>query len=138
MTVKLSLLKSGEDVIADIEEMVLDEKVVGYFFNDPCVVKLLAKDDGKSGKTPCQLQLTPWLPLTDEKKIPVAPDWVITIVEPMPQLKKMYEEGVLKNFPAVVEKVDIDNKTAQLTFEKNDDPDNGKYFGYYFSMGRCN
>ena len=97
MTVKLSLLKSGEDVIADIEEMLLDEKVVGYFFNDPCVVKLLAKDDGKSGKTPCQLQLTPWLPLTDEKKIPVAPDWVITIVEPMPQLKKMYQEGVLKD-----------------------------------------
>ena len=97
MTVKLSLLKSGEDVIADIEEMLLDEKVVGYFFNDPCVVKLLARDDGKKGKTPCQLQLTPWLPLTDEKKIPVAPDWIITLVEPMPQLKKMYEEGVLKN-----------------------------------------
>ena len=97
MTVKLSLLKSGEDVIADIEEMFLDEKVVGYFFNNPCVVKLLAKDDGKSGKTPCQLQLTPWLPLTDEKKIPVAPDWIITLVEPMPQLKKMYEEGVQKN-----------------------------------------
>ena len=97
MTVKLSLLKSGEDVIADIEEMVLDEKVVGYFFNDPCVVKLLAKDAGNSGKTPCQLQLTPWLPLTQEKKIPVAPDWVITMVEPMPQLKKMYEDGVLND-----------------------------------------
>ena len=97
MTVKLSLLKSGEDVIANIEEMILDEKVVGYFFNDPCVVKLLAKDAGNSGKTPCQLQLTPWLPLTQEKKIPVAPDWVITMVEPMPQLKKMYEDGVLKD-----------------------------------------
>ena len=97
MTVKLSLLKSGEDVIADIEEMILDEKVVGYFFNDPCVVKLLAKDAGNAGKTPCQLQLTPWLPLTRDKKIPVAPDWVITMVEPMPQLKKMYEDGVLKD-----------------------------------------
>ena len=97
MTVKLSLLKSGEDVIADIEEMILDEKVVGYFFNDPCVVKLLAKDAGNAWKTPCQLQLTPWLPLTQEKKIPVAPDWVITMVEPMPQVKKMYEDGVLKD-----------------------------------------
>ena len=97
MTVKLSLLKSGEDVIADIEEMILDEKVVGYFFNDPCVVKLLAKDTGNTGKRPCQLQLTPWLPLTRDNKIPVAPDWVITIVEPMPQLKKMYEDGVLKD-----------------------------------------
>jgi hypothetical protein len=97
MTVKLALLKSGEDVIADIEEMVLDEKVVGYFFQDPCVVKVLAKDGGDIGKTPCQLQLTPWMPLTNDKKIPMAADWVITIVEPMPQLKKMYEEGVLKD-----------------------------------------
>ena len=97
MTVKLSLLKSGEDVIADIQEMILDEKVVGYFFVNPCVVKVLAKEDGNKGKTPCQLQLTPWLPLTNEEKIPVAPDWVITIVEPMPQLKKMYEDGVLKD-----------------------------------------
>ena len=72
MTVKLSLLKSGEDVIADIQEMILDDKVVGYFFVNPCVVKVLAKDTGTQGKTPCQLQLTPWLPLTDEKKITLA------------------------------------------------------------------
>ena len=99
MTVKLSLLKSGEDVIADIQEMILDEKVVGYFFINPYVVKVLAKDYGQTGesKTPCQLQLTPWLPLTNDEKIPVAPDWVITIVEPMPQLKTMYEDGVPKD-----------------------------------------
>ena len=110
MTVKLSLLKSGEDVIADIEEMILDEKVVGYFFNDPCVVKLLAKDTGNTGKTPCQLQLTPWLPLTRDKKIPVAPDWVITIVEPMPQLKQMYQEGVLKDGRKDIQDNSTDNE----------------------------
>ena len=97
MTVKLSLLKSGEDVIADIEEMILDEKVVGYFFSNPCIVILLAHDAGTSGNTPCKMQLTPWMPLTNDEKIPVAPDWVITLVEPIPQLKKMYEDGVLKN-----------------------------------------
>ena len=103
MTVKLALLKSGEDVISDIHEMVVGEehspddpkRVVGYFFENPCIVKLLAQEAGL--KTPCKLQLTPWMPLTNEKRIPVATDWVITIVEPMPQLKKMYEEGVLKN-----------------------------------------
>ena len=32
MTVKILLLKSGEDVIADVKEMVSpDEKVIGYF-----------------------------------------------------------------------------------------------------------
>ena len=95
MTVKLALLKSGEDVISNIHEMVVGEenspddpkRVVGYFFENPCIVKILAQESGL--KTPCKLQLTPWMPLTNEKKIPVAPDWVITIVEPMPQLKKM-------------------------------------------------
>ena len=97
MTVKLSLLKSGEDVIADIEEMMHDGRVVGYFFCDPCIVKLLAQDAGNSGNTPCKMQLTPWMPLTNDDKIPVAPDWIITLVEPISQLKKMYEDGVLKN-----------------------------------------
>ena len=112
MTVKLALLKSGEDVIADIEEMVLDEKVVGYFFQDPCVVKVLAKDGGDIGKTPCQLQLTPWMPLTNDKKIPVAADWVITIVEPMPQLKKMYEDGVLNDGGQNDQSNSTDNNTT--------------------------
>jgi hypothetical protein len=100
MTVKLSLLKSGEDVIADIQEMVIDERVVGYFFGNPCIVKVLERTMmilEIQSKTPCQLQLTPWMPLTNDEKIPVSPDWVVTIVEPMPQLKEMYEKGVLKN-----------------------------------------
>ena len=112
MTVKLSLLKSGEDVIADIEEMILDEKVVGYFFTGPCVAKLLAKDGGDKGKTPCQIQLTPWMPLTNDKKIPVAADWVITIVEPMPQLKKMYEDGVLNDGGQNDQSNSTDNNTT--------------------------
>ena len=33
MTVKLALLKSGENIISDIQEMVVDERVIGFFFN---------------------------------------------------------------------------------------------------------
>ena len=44
MTVKILLLKSGEDVITDVKEMVSsDEKVIGYFLTKPCVIKLLPK-----------------------------------------------------------------------------------------------
>lgn len=112
MTVKLTLLKSGEDVIADIEEMILDEKVVGYFFTNPCVAKILAKEGGDRVKTPCQIQLTPWMPLTNDKKIPVAAGWVITIVEPMPQLKEMYEEGVLKDGKQDDQSISIDDDST--------------------------
>ena len=40
MTVKLALLKSGEDIIADVQEMVFDDKVIGYIFNKPCNIKM--------------------------------------------------------------------------------------------------
>ena len=42
MTVKLALLKSGEDVIADIREAISEEtnKLVSYIFSNPYVVKL--------------------------------------------------------------------------------------------------
>ena len=44
MTIKLMLLKSGEDIIADVSEMTVgeddDKRVVGYFLNKPCIVKM--------------------------------------------------------------------------------------------------
>ena len=45
MTVKILLLKSGEDVIADVKEMVSpDKKVIGYFLSKPCIIKLYLKN----------------------------------------------------------------------------------------------
>ena len=44
MSIKLVLLKSGEDIITDITEMRTEEgadgRVVGYFMDKPCVVKM--------------------------------------------------------------------------------------------------
>ena len=44
MTIKLTLLKSGEDIIADVTEMCIGEeenrRVVGYYLDKPCVVKM--------------------------------------------------------------------------------------------------
>ena len=98
MTIKLALLKSGEDVIADIAEMVVEEKVVGYVFEQPGVVKLIG-DQVKEGKrkSPYKIQITPWMPLSRDQKIPVVADWVITITEPIDQLKEMYQKGTQKN-----------------------------------------
>ena len=44
MTIKLMILKSGEELISDINEMVVGEdeeqKVIGYFLRRPCLVKM--------------------------------------------------------------------------------------------------
>ena len=36
----------------------------------------------------------PWIPLTSQKEIPVAPDWIITLVDPIPQVIQKYKEGI--------------------------------------------
>ena len=45
MTVKLVMLKSGEDIIADVKEIKSEQDVVGYFFHDPLVVKTYSPED---------------------------------------------------------------------------------------------
>jgi hypothetical protein len=92
MTLKLALLKSGEDVIADMQELVVDTKVVGYFFNNPYVVRLKnINSNNDDNKTVADISLYPWMPLSKDKKIPITTDWVVTIVEPVSNLKEMYE-----------------------------------------------
>jgi len=105
MTIKLLLLKSGEDIISDIKEMVIgedeDRRVVGYFLNKPCLVKmrdpsLLAEESTEEQKKAAyQVSLYPWMPLSKDQVIPVAADWVVTIVEPIVKLSEMYVEDVL-------------------------------------------
>ena len=106
MTVKLLLLKSGEDLIADVQEMVFGEdeekRVVGYYLTRPCIVKMISpnllteeNEDKGPQKMGYQVQLHPWMPLTVDEKIPVPSDWVVTMVTPTEKLKQMYVEDVV-------------------------------------------
>ena len=102
MTVKLAILKSGEDIVADIKEMVVgegdDRRVVGYVFTKPCGVSLNSKalkvDDEEDHY---QLKLFPWCPLTKQEKIPISADWVVTIVDPIDKITEMYTKEVLED-----------------------------------------
>ena len=95
MTVKILLLKSGEDVIADVKEMVSpDKKVIGYFLSKPCVVKLLPKTTN-GNKKETSISMYPWMPLAKERLIPLSTDWVVTMVTPLEKVEKMYTEDVL-------------------------------------------
>ena len=104
MTIKLALLKSGEDVITDMTEMCVgdeeNKRVVGYFFDRPCIVKMRnpqqqPQTDGNEQKAGFEVSLFPWMPLSADKKIPITADWLITMVEPTAKLKEMYIEDVL-------------------------------------------
>ena len=95
MTVKILLLKSGEDVISDVKEMISpDKKVIGYFLSKPCVVKLLPKTT-EGNKRETSISMYPWMPLAKEKQIPLPTDWVVTMVTPIEKVETMYKEDVL-------------------------------------------
>ena len=101
MTVKLAILKSGEDIVADIKEMIVgegdDARVVGYHLNRPCGVSLNRKEiaiDDEEDKV--QIRLFPWCPLTKQENIPIPSDWVVTIVEPIDKIAEMYKKEVLR------------------------------------------
>ena len=99
MTVKLAVLKSGEDVIADIKEMVVGEnenqKLIGYFFDKPCVAKLLKTNKSTDDSKSFEVSIFPWCPMSKDTSIPIPLDWVVTLVEPIDKLKEMYESNVL-------------------------------------------
>ena len=105
MTIKLLLLKSGEDIIADVTEMAVGEEkersVVGYFLDKPCVVRMrdpnLIEEQGPKKQSGFQVSLFPWIPLSKETRIPVPADWLITMVEPAYKLKEMYVKDIVKN-----------------------------------------
>jgi len=106
MTIKLLLLKSGEDMIANVKEMVFGEgdeqRVVGYYLNRPCIIRMRDPkmipelQDGTSQKSGYEVSLFPWIPLSAEDTIPVPSDWVVTMVEPTVKLKEMYIEDIVK------------------------------------------
>ena len=98
MSIKLALLKSGEEVIADIKEIVNEEeKIVSLLFSNPYVVKLitpqiLVEELSESPEMEYKVSFSSWLPLSLEKDIVVRTDWVVSIVEPVEMVKKSYEE----------------------------------------------
>ena len=92
MTIKVLVLKSGEDVIADVQEMMSsDNQVMGYFLNKPCVVKLQAKETNSD----VSVRMHPWMPIAREKMIPLSTDWVVTMVTPVEKIQEMYQTQVL-------------------------------------------
>ena len=101
MSVKLLLLKSGEQIIADAKELRRKEdvpvvdKVNGYLLTLPHKVtanKPLVLTENVNEERNVEITLSPWILLTEDKSMTVPQDWIITIVNPIKSIAKMYEE----------------------------------------------
>jgi hypothetical protein len=98
MSIKLALLKSGETVISDAKELISEEKVCGYLFTKPHKIEvrktMLLVEENQNPKGDLEISLSPWIILTSDTQIPVPPDWIVSIVEPIQTIKEMYEEKI--------------------------------------------
>jgi hypothetical protein len=99
MSVKIALLKSGESVIADIKELISEDKVCGYLFTNPHKMQVsnsifLTEESIEPEDGTVSVTFSSWILFSSDNEIPVRPDWIVTIVEPVKSIKEMYEEKV--------------------------------------------
>ena len=103
MSVKLLLLKSGEQVLADTKELrrkdevPMVDKVHGYLLTKPHKVsanKPLVLTENVDEERNVEITLSPWILLTEDKVMTVPKEWVITIVNPIDSIVKMYQEKI--------------------------------------------
>ena len=98
MSIKLALLKSGEEVISDISEFRQEETdiLVSYLFRKPYCIKIKTSEvlvEDKS-KEKHELAYYKWMTLSKDDDIIVNKDWVVCITEPLDSVKKNYEEKI--------------------------------------------
>ena len=97
MSIKLVLLKSNEEVIADVKELVDEnDKPIFIVLENAYCCKLiespvLLTEGEEETEAKFSVQYYPWMPLSDDKKISIDPSWVVAIVEPKPMVKQSYE-----------------------------------------------
>ena len=92
MAIKLTLLKSGELLISDAKELAPTEDALepyAYLLNRPHAVLTGPKenDDGQ-----IDVMFRPWILISKDTQVVVPTDWVVTVVDPIDSIKKMYEE----------------------------------------------
>ena len=100
MSIKLSLLKTGEQLISEMKELVSDEndQPHAYMLENPHIVEIkdrqfvTEEDKSKGGDFGIDVVMIPWIVLSKDKRMIIPIDSVLTIVEPLDSVTQMYED----------------------------------------------
>ena len=94
MSVQLALLKSGEEVIADIKEFRdSDDNLVSYFFGEPHCIKIKTQEiliEAEDAPPKHEVIFYKWMGLSKDKDIIVNKDWVVCITDPLDSIVESY------------------------------------------------
>ena len=97
MSIKLTLLKTGEQLISDMKELVAEGKdqAHAYLLENPHTVEInekqfVTEEEKKDGDFGINVTLVPWLILSKDKKMMIPVESVLTVVEPLESVTQMY------------------------------------------------
>ena len=99
MSIKLLRLKSGEDIVADIDE---NEDTITL--ENPAQIGPMG--DPRGGNV--QMGFGPWVPFNKGKTVEIPRDWVVFIIEPADDIVNNYRQAFGSGI--VVPPIKIDSK----------------------------
>ena len=94
MSIKIALLKSGEQVVSDIKELMSEEKPVGYLLKDPETLTINKSFLVSDSDTSVEISLSQWILMSSDRELVVPRDWVVTLAEPIDSVLKMYKDKI--------------------------------------------
>ena len=97
MSIKLTLLKTGEQLISEMKELVPEgqEQVHAYLLDNPHTVEInekqfVTEEEKVEGDYGINVALLPWIILSKDKKMIIPVDSVLTVVEPLESVTQLY------------------------------------------------
>ena len=97
MSIKLTLLKTGEQLISEMKELVPEgqEQVHAYLLDNPHTVEInekqfMTEEEKKDGDFGINVTLLPWIILSQDNQMIVPFDSVLTVVEPLNSVTQLY------------------------------------------------
>ena len=94
MSIKIALLKSGEQVVSDIKELMSEDKPVGSLFKDPETLTINKSFLVSDTDTSVEISLSQWILMSSDRELVVPRDWVVTLAEPIDSVLKMYKDKI--------------------------------------------
>ena len=94
MAVKILILKSLEDVIANVTEVLSGDLVKKYKLENPYTLALQQSESSTGSDVQTRVGFYPYAPLSKNNVIEISYDWVVSIIDPIDEVEKSYEEKV--------------------------------------------
>ena len=112
MSIKLTLLKSGQQLISEMKELVPEdqEQVHAYLLQNPHTVEInekqfVTEEEKIDGDFGINVTILPWIILSQDNQMIIPVDSVLTVVEPLKSVTQLYLDK-LKTFEIEEEQED--------------------------------